>query len=267
MRDNQVRIQRCAAVMALVSVGAGAMATIEQFSDRGVFMAATGAAPLSPWPDVGRISGATYHHEHVHLSISLPSTGLWVGSANHPAVGPDWTTFVDGHDIAIDGRENLNVDFDVPQIAFGFDFAEPTVVTVRYAPCYAGCPCANSNFRVTLRLAGEIVGTFDYNRPDNTNAFVGFLSPVPFDRVEINELDGTCDDEYFGRFYTLDACYADCDLSTGQGTLDIFDFLCFGNKFAANDPYACDCDTSTGPGMCDIFDFLCFGNAFDAGCP
>ena len=62
------------------------------------------------------------------------------------------------------------------------------------------------------------------------------------------------------------SCYPDCDRSTGTGILDIFDFLCFGNRFAANDPYACDCDTSTGLGVCDIFDFLCFGNAFSAGC-
>ncbi len=62
-------------------------------------------------------------------------------------------------------------------------------------------------------------------------------------------------------------CYADCDTSTGVGVLDIFDFLCFGNRFSANDPYACDCDTSTGVGVCDIFDFLCFGNEFNAGCP
>ena len=62
-------------------------------------------------------------------------------------------------------------------------------------------------------------------------------------------------------------CYADCDTTTGEGILDIFDFLCFGNRFAANDPYACDCDLTTGLGVCDIFDFLCFGNAFNAGCP
>jgi hypothetical protein len=63
------------------------------------------------------------------------------------------------------------------------------------------------------------------------------------------------------------ACYPDCDTQSGPGVLDIFDFLCFGNRFSANDPYACDCDTSTGLGVCDIFDFLCFGNAFSAGCP
>ncbi len=66
---------------------------------------------------------------------------------------------------------------------------------------------------------------------------------------------------------TLGQCYPDCDQTTGVGTLDIFDFLCFGNRFDTQDPYACDCDTSTGPAVCDIFDFLCFGNAFHAGCP
>lgn len=62
-------------------------------------------------------------------------------------------------------------------------------------------------------------------------------------------------------------CYADCDTSTGVGVLDIFDFLCFQNLFAAADPYACDCDTSTGPGVCDVFDFLCYQGRYAAGCP
>ena len=61
-------------------------------------------------------------------------------------------------------------------------------------------------------------------------------------------------------------CYADCD-TEGHATLDIFDFLCFGNRFANGDSYACDCDITSGIGVCDIFDFLCFGNAFTAGCP
>jgi ligand-binding sensor domain-containing protein len=62
-------------------------------------------------------------------------------------------------------------------------------------------------------------------------------------------------------------CYADCDQSTGAGTLDIFDFLCFQNSFVAGEPYACDCDTSTGPLVCDVFDFLCFQDSFVGGCP
>ena len=63
------------------------------------------------------------------------------------------------------------------------------------------------------------------------------------------------------------SCYADCDTSTGNGVLDMLDFLCFQNSFVNSEPYACDCDTSTGSLVCDIFDFLCFQNAFVAGCP
>jgi hypothetical protein len=63
------------------------------------------------------------------------------------------------------------------------------------------------------------------------------------------------------------SCYADCDQSTGVGTLDVFDFLCFQNRFAQRDAYACDCDTHTGLDRCDVFDFLCYQNAFAAGCP
>jgi len=56
------------------------------------------------------------------------------------------------------------------------------------------------------------------------------------------------------------SCYPDC---TGEGTLDIFDFLCFQDAFVSMDPYA-DC---TGEGTFDIFDFLCFQDAFVTGCP
>ena len=76
-----------------------------------------------------------------------------------------------------------------------------------------------------------------------------------------------CEESSNRRSWPNRACYADCDMQAGPGVLDIFDFLCFGNRFAAGDPYACDCDTSTGLGVCDIFDFLCFGNEFNNGCP
>jgi len=55
------------------------------------------------------------------------------------------------------------------------------------------------------------------------------------------------------------ACYADCN---GSGALDVFDFLCFQDKFVQGDPEA-DCD---GSGSLDIFDFLCFQDAFATGC-
>jgi hypothetical protein len=56
-----------------------------------------------------------------------------------------------------------------------------------------------------------------------------------------------------------DSCWADCN---GDGTLDLFDFLCFQNAFVAEEAYA-DCETN---GVFDLFDFLCYINRFNDGC-
>jgi len=87
---------------------------------------------------------------------------------------------------------------------------------------------------------------FEFDTVDEVqNNFRGFQ----VDAVKIESVSAVCN-----------SCYADC---TGEGTLDIFDFLCFQDAFASADPYA-DC---TGEGTFDIFDFLCFQDAFAAGCP
>jgi hypothetical protein len=58
-------------------------------------------------------------------------------------------------------------------------------------------------------------------------------------------------------------CYANCDSSTRAPVLNVADFICFINKYAAKDPYAnCTVDAAI-----DINDFTCFLNKFAAGCP
>ncbi|MEQ8318532.1 MAG: M12 family metallo-peptidase [Phycisphaerales bacterium] len=73
--------------------------------------------------------------------------------------------------------------------------------------------------------------------------------PGPLDR-NLNGIPDSCEA----------TCPADCD---GSGSIDLLDFLCFQNAFAAGDAKA-DCN---GDGSLDIFDFLCFQRAFDIGCP
>ncbi len=60
-------------------------------------------------------------------------------------------------------------------------------------------------------------------------------------------------------------CYANCDHSTTQPVLNIQDFICFLNKFAAGDLYA-NCAPDTSPPILNVLDFICFLNAFAAGC-
>jgi hypothetical protein len=61
-------------------------------------------------------------------------------------------------------------------------------------------------------------------------------------------------------------CYANCDGSTTAPILNVSDFACFLNRFAAGESYA-NCDASTTPPVLNIGDFACFLNAFAAGCP
>ncbi len=69
--------------------------------------------------------------------------------------------------------------------------------------------------------------------------------------------------------YTVNAgaapCYPNCDSSTSPPVLNILDFSCFLNRFAAGDTYA-NCDQSTSPPTLNVLDFACFLNLFAGGC-
>jgi parallel beta-helix repeat protein len=66
--------------------------------------------------------------------------------------------------------------------------------------------------------------------------------------------------------YQGGSCYPNCDASTTPPILNIADFSCFLQKFAAGDPYA-NCDASTVPPILNVADFSCFLTSFAAGCP
>jgi hypothetical protein len=61
-------------------------------------------------------------------------------------------------------------------------------------------------------------------------------------------------------------CYANCDQSTVPPVLNVLDFTCFLNQFAAGGA-AANCDGSLVPPVLNVLDFGCFLNRFAAGCP
>jgi hypothetical protein len=65
--------------------------------------------------------------------------------------------------------------------------------------------------------------------------------------------------------FTASSCYANCDGSTAPPILNVNDFQCFLNKYAAHDPWA-NCDGSTTAPILNVNDFQCFLNKFAAGC-
>jgi hypothetical protein len=60
-------------------------------------------------------------------------------------------------------------------------------------------------------------------------------------------------------------CYPNCDHSTVNPVLNVADFTCFLQKYAAGDPYA-NCDNSTVNPVLNVADFTCFLQKYAAGC-
>jgi hypothetical protein len=60
-------------------------------------------------------------------------------------------------------------------------------------------------------------------------------------------------------------CYANCDNSSVPPVLNVNDFQCFVNLYAAQDSRA-NCDNSTADPVLNVNDFQCFVNKFAAGC-
>jgi hypothetical protein len=61
-------------------------------------------------------------------------------------------------------------------------------------------------------------------------------------------------------------CYGNCDNSTTPPVLNVADFTCFLQRYAAGDTYA-NCDNSTTPPTLNVADFTCFLQRYAAGCP
>jgi hypothetical protein len=61
-------------------------------------------------------------------------------------------------------------------------------------------------------------------------------------------------------------CFANCDESTIEPVLNVADFTCFLQQFAAGDRRA-NCDESNTPPVLNVADFTCFLQRFAAGCP
>jgi hypothetical protein len=61
-------------------------------------------------------------------------------------------------------------------------------------------------------------------------------------------------------------CYPNCDASTTAPILNVQDFTCFLQRYAAGDSYA-NCDNSTVAPVLNVQDFTCFLQSYAAGCP
>jgi len=105
--------------------------------------------------------------------------------------------------------------------------------------------------------------TYDYPSSIITDKASGFYVAGMTEGV-IGASSAGAYDGFIVRYGT--GCYANCDGSTALPVLNVNDYVCFLNHYAAADPYA-NCDDSTAAPILNVNDFICFMNNYATGCP
>jgi hypothetical protein len=142
---------------------------------------------------------------------------------------------------------------------------EPEVVTLTPSQVVTLEP--SSSYTLVLGIADE--GSFTWPYADSNNWLGGgsFGNYHYSDDLGQTWANFGSDFPYFLRVnVTPEACYANCDNSAIAPVLNVNDFTCFLNLYAAGNP-AANCDDSTVVPVLNVNDFTCFLNKYAAGCP
>jgi hypothetical protein len=171
--------------------GVGADAATILFTDRTAFVTATGATGVGAIPEgLG--------------PFTLGPLSFQDQSGSSMAHERNWSTLItENFDLAVSGPENYNVvSSSVSLFAFGFDFHEPSLSTPPgpVFPDTCNTACVESTFQITVLNGALVVGSHVFSMPDDVLTFVGVSSTDPFNRIEIREIMGTNDNEFFGNF-------------------------------------------------------------------
>ena len=198
-------------------------------------------------------------------------------------------------DLLAQGYRRVTVDYDVYRETslwtsnlwwYWFDPGDPTyglmwdVGQGAYAEVWAlGFQSAPPHPPVVFDAYRTVSQTWDFTTGQATASYNG-VNMTPYTIASIASLTGWAiyvgHDEATGsgpevvwidnfRITGERPCYANCDGSTTAPILNVADFTCFLNRFAAGDSYA-NCDGSTTPPTLNVADFTCFLNRFAAGC-
>jgi hypothetical protein len=140
-----------------------------------------------------------------------------------------------------------------------------TVITV-----YSAAPDCSSLTAVACNNTTESYDEWFHTTPPARTPVCSMTAGTTY-YIEVSQFSATAalpNNEYLGFDFAATGpapCYANCDGSTTAPVLNVGDFTCFLQKYAAGDPYA-NCDQSTTPPVLNVGDFTCFLQKFAAGC-
>ncbi len=193
MKINKITVGLFSFLLSLYSMTSSAGIII--YDDRATFLTDTGA------------TGTGTYSATLGSATSLTTGDITLSNVpglNSLNTAREWSTPIPGiPDLAINGIESFNAQTAFDMYSFGFDFHEPSLPRPPAFPDTCNTElvsCIDSTFQVSLLDDGAIIDSFNFNRPNDSLTFVGVWSTAGFDRVEIREIVGTADNEFFGNF-------------------------------------------------------------------
>ena len=90
-------------------------------------------------------------------------------------------------------------------VDFGMDLQEPTSTAILNGCNFA---CTESTFEATIFSGATNLGSVSFEPANDTLSFFGISSQIAFDKIEIREIVGTADNEFFGNFVTSSTALA-----------------------------------------------------------
>ncbi len=170
---------------------AGPALAVTVTHDQAAFLGATGAAALVI-PNTGVQSGGAGTIGPITFSITGQSTQIYFGLP-----GSEWSTNISGNDIALSSPEDMLITSSVKLDAFGFFLDEPTTPGLGNTDV-CNADCFDTTFTFDVFNGTSLVGSFT-DAPGGTTKYYGFSGMV-FDRIVVNDVTGTIDNEFFGDF-------------------------------------------------------------------
>lgn len=194
-----------------LSTAAFAGPVLVTYFDRSDFLSDTGANNLSGSLTDSGLFGSFGARTYGDVTVSAPkfSQSYFTGLLPGVEIGvSDGAGSVGG--VYNDG---INITYASSVFSAGFDFAEPSFGR---SGSEFGCNtvCVDSLFEVTVLASGVSIGSFQFNITDDIAGFVGVWSDVGFDSLQVRELVGTDDNEYYGGFYGGTTAFGGGDISS-----------------------------------------------------
>jgi hypothetical protein len=168
-------------------------------------------------PEVFTDSAGFLAKTHSTLTVDFPVPGeyglVYVenGVAIRQIHGERVVVFTDrspatpGHEFGVSGTESIDIVLPRPERIFGMYIEDSTT-----DPSSPGtCPKVDSSFTFTFRSLGPdgpVVATIDVDPPTNQQSFVGVITDLPFDLVQVREYapgytGKLCENDYFADIY------------------------------------------------------------------